>query len=258
MELNGILILTGIFFMMFGVAAAYLLGRWMDPIWRCRFLRKLTKKPYTVLNIRLQDGKTIETRVVNTEGDTIMLGNAIWAVQKGKVYLKYKPQTGLSVLSWLKEKLKKKEAKPKDMEKLLDQKLKEGENRSMGFMISKKYQQLEEGAPVVYVDYDSIKPLAFEGQETAVKPQEVGSALLALVMIHKQKALAAINQMGMLQKITVVLLAVCLILCAVNYMTLSEIRDTLMIGGTGAVSGAAATVQDGQMTITQPTGGKTT
>jgi len=252
MDLDGLFVIISVLLVLFLIVFSYIIGRWMDPVWRCRFLRKISRKDYIVLNMKSSDGKTIETRVVNAEGDTVRVNEAIWAIVKRRVYLKYKPQTGLALKSFYKEK-KKGGMEHKDIMAEIDQKLEEEseKNRNVGFAITPQVIQNEEGAPVVYVDRDSIKPLGFEGEPSTVKPNEVGAALLSIVQIKVHKALAATSQLKTYQILTMLGVGVILILVFLafsNTNTIIQQNETIihLLGNQPIVS---QQVQNGQLVI---------
>ena len=250
--IDGLAIMVGVLFAIGFIILAFVMGRWLDPIWRCKFLRKLTKKDYVVLNIKSSDGRTIETRVVNAEGETVLIGTNLWTIEKGKVYLKYKPQTGLGIADFIKE--QRTEGKEdKDIKAHLDR----ISDENKGFLLkNSKYQYIEEGAPTIYVDYDSIKPLGFEGDKTTVKPAEVGATILSLVLVRTHKALATVADLSMIQKLIAFGLAINLILTFLGWSAAQEARDEVLIIKqvitTGSVSAGAG--GGGTMVIKQPSG----
>jgi hypothetical protein len=168
----------------FGVVLAWFIGRWADPVYKCKTMRKWFKKPYYIFNIIDKDGRTIDTKVVNAEKDVVVRDNNMWIIMKNRVYRKDKPESG--------------------------------------FSISKNMIRWEEGAPTVYVDSDTLKILDFQRDEPAsgVKSEEVGSTILAYIYNKIAKAMMGVDQFKMLQYLVIVLILGSL---AVSWQTMQSV-----------------------------------
>lgn len=220
MELIEILI----YFMicLFAIIGGWLVGRVMDPVWRCNKLRQFTKKPYIILNIIQKDGLLINTKVVNAEKDVIVTGTDMWIITKGSIHLKTK----------------------------------EGLIRESGFTIKQQNIRSEEGAPTVYVDMDSLKPIGFyaRNEEDAVKPTEIGSTLLAWVFNQFAKKMAGIERQ---QLFIYIILGLCVLNLIVSFNAGQQAGDTLTIVKDMQAAGAGVLpigtiVQNGSIQIVQP------
>lgn len=184
----------GIFFF------AFIFGKWADPIFRCKMLRQLTKKNYMVIAIVQKDGRTISQRVVNAEKDVAIVNNALWVILGGRVYRRDK--TGSS--------------KKKDILNAFEK----GTKEEADFQIKADNIVFEEGVPTVYLDSDTITPLDFYRDKATIKPEEVGSALLAYVYNQLAKAMASVSNIRLL---LLIILAGVLICAGLGYMIFTEL-----------------------------------
>jgi len=213
-----------IIWIMFGLMAAsglfWVIGRGLDPVWRCTKMRQLLRRPYVVLKIVNKDNQLINTHVVNAEKDILTVGTDMWAITKGSIYLQTKGGK------------KKKES---------------------GFKIDMSSIRREEGAPTIYVDRDSIKPIGFEGRNAdSVKPTEVGSTLLAWIFNQYAKKLAGVEQ----QKLIVIGVAILLIVnIGLTWDTNQKAEQALMIvKELRGTTPAGTTIEGETVKITQPGG----
>ena len=153
-ELESVLILLAIF----PAVLAFLFAKYQDPMWRARMFRRLRKKDFGILNIFSRDGKTIRSIVVNLEEDAVKVGDNIWIITKNRIYRQH--------------------------------------NESMGFSLKRGKTPIRwtEGVPVLFVEMDTVKPLAFQEEESTIKADEVGANLMAWInnqIMKKKHALPA-------------------------------------------------------------------
>lgn len=195
----------------------YVFARWQDPVQRCKWKRKWLKQNTHVLYITDKEGKTINARTVNVEKDCINVDNELWVIVGSRVYRK--------------------------------------DNTSQGTTIKRKNIRYEEGAPTIYVDRDSIKPLDFYEDSSKVKPEEIGATLNAYVFNQLAKGIAGIaNQKTFMMIILIASLAsVGLNLYLVK--TISEMGDQLT-SIKNAISGSSiipkgGTLANGTIYVTQ-------
>lgn len=159
------------------VPLGWIIGRLMDPVWRCIQMRKWLKAPYIVLNVVRKDNTLISTHVVNAEKDIIVLENTLWIITKGTIHLKTKEG------------------------KIL---------KETGFTLNNSMLKYEEGAPTVYVDHDNITPVNFyDSGKSSVKPGEVGSTMLAWVFNQYAKNMASLKQNGQMILVILLLVGLC-------------------------------------------------
>lgn len=195
-ELESVIILLALF----PAALAFLFAKYQDILWRARMLRKLRKKDYGILNIVSRDGKTIRSVVVNFEEDAINVGDNIWIIAKSRIYRK--------------------------------------SDESMGFSLKKGKSPVRwtEGVPTLFVDMDNVKPLIFEGEESTIKPDEVGANLMAWVNNVIMKKKHALPSQDKFMKI--ILIAVILVggIAFLVYTQQAEILEVCKAAQTAAVS----------------------
>ncbi len=166
----------------------FLIGRILDPDWRCMQMRKWLRRNYVVLNILEGDSRNYRTLVVNADKDMVYVSNACWVITKGRIYRKDKSEKGFKIKKT---------------------------NISFG----------NQGAPNIFVSHDDIKPVEFSHQCSNVKPDEIGSALQAWVSNEKAKNYTNANKLMTLVIIACLLSAGSLILSFLNHGTLSEMTE---------------------------------
>lgn len=154
----------------------FLIGRILDPDWRCVQMRRFMKRNYIVLNIVEGDGRAYLTRVVNAENDVVMVDNYCWVITKGRIYRKDKQNVGTTVGK-------------------------------------KDVRWGNQGAPNVFVTKDDIKPLSLDDpNKSNVKPDEIGSNLNAWNANEKAKLLNSDKNTKLMQWIMIGLLVISLLL----------------------------------------------
>ena len=158
------LITTTIILMGVLIPIAFVVGRFLDPVWKAKQLRKLLKKNFILLGIVSEDGKTIDMKVVNPEGGVIKVEDKFWIMDKGRIYRKDKPEAG--------------------------------------FFIGGNQTKYEEGVPTIYVSSRDIKPIDFIKTESKVKPEAIGSLLMAWVANQSAKGLFKDKKMQIILLIT--------------------------------------------------------
>jgi len=166
-----------IMWMFFSISALSLglcFGLWMDPFFRCKVTRKLTKKDYGIANLISKDHRTVLQKIVNFDQDAIIVNNAMWIISENRIYRKDKPE--------------------------------------IGFKFKREEIRFEEGVPSIYVDIDSMKPLTFHKDDTNVKPQETASVVLSYIMNEMSKGLNFAKQTNTLLIIMFLLLVINVVL----------------------------------------------
>lgn len=197
--------------------AGFLVGRFLDPDWRCVQLRRFLKRNYIVLNVVEGDGRAYITRVVNAENDVVMVDNYCWVITKGRIYRKDKQNIGTTVGK-------------------------------------KDVRWGNQGAPNVFVTKDDIKPLPLDDpSKSNVKPDEIGSALNAWNSNEKAKMLQADKNAKLIQWITLGLLVIAVLLAFGAWDNSGKLLDKVQKGEAQIVpaGGGAGTVQGGSVVINQ-------
>ncbi len=196
-ELESIFLLLAIF----PTILAFLFAKYQDIIWRAKIFRRLRKKDYGILNIFSRDGKTIRSMVVNFEEDAVKVGDNIWIIAKSRIYRQH--------------------------------------NESVGFSLKggKSPVRWTEGVPVLYVEMDTVKPLAFEGEESTIKSDEVGANLMAWINNQIMKKKHALPSQD---KITKIILIAVILVGAIAYLSFTQQTEILEV--CKAAKAAAGTV----------------
>lgn len=201
MEFDAIFILYGSTGLLIAIMIGYFVGMWQNPYWKCNFLRKLTKKPYLVANLKRKDGVLISTFVVNAERDVITIGSDIWAVVSGTVYL-----TRVA-----------KKSKNKFEREII---------KETGYSFKDSDLKQELGTPTVYLTMDDITtinlnpPTPPQG-ENIVRPNEVGPTILSWISDQVMKNGMAAQKL--IQTLLFVTIFLVLVSAAVCYFTLQKV-----------------------------------
>jgi len=168
----------------------FAVGKFMDNNWRCRTMRRILKQNYILLNITQKNGKTIHSQVVNADNDIAIVGGKMWVLKGGKIY---------------------------------DQK----DKRKSYFFKEKEIKYID-GAPVVFVNNEDLTPLDFyQNNEGIIKPDEIGSTLLAWVFNQMNKNLSSVKNMQLFQTIMLVGVVLVLVLSFFNMQDLGEMREQI-------------------------------
>ena len=140
---------------------AFVVGRAIDPIFRARIMKKLTKRKYGCLALCDIDRKAIDKVIVDLSKDMVYVKGFCWIINNGDIYRQDKPEHG--------------------------------------FKIKDEMLRYEEGVPTIYVDSTSLRPLKIEGAEvTTVKPDNIASILSAWLSNERAKLLASMGSMNMI------------------------------------------------------------
>jgi len=140
---------------------AFVVGRAIDPIFRARIMKKLTKRKYGCLALCDIDRKAIDKVIVDLSKDMVYVKGFCWIINNGDIYRQDKPEHG--------------------------------------FKIKDEMLRYEEGVPTIYVDSSSLRPLKIEGTEiTPNKPDNIASILSAWEANAMAKIMAAGGNMNML------------------------------------------------------------
>lgn len=125
------------------------IGRLQDPQFKCWFLRRTLKKNYIVVNFGDKNNRIFFQSVVNADDGVIIMGQRMWIIKGSRMW---------SVIS-------------------KDGKLhKDGKQE---YQIKESDMKYSPGTPNVFLNPDTLTPLDFFKQEVEVKPDEIGSTLLA-------------------------------------------------------------------------------
>lgn len=172
---------------------SFLVGRFLDPIWRAKQLRKLFKKNYIVVALVSKDLRTIQERVVNADKDIIEIDDKFWVIKQGAIFRKDKSQA-------------------KGYEKTF---------------ITKKNIKWQEEVPVIYLSEDNLKPLNFWKDESGVKPVEIASVLKGWIANQRAKDIQSQKQQFIFTILILVSVVVIAYLVWQNYDTLQTIKSQL-------------------------------
>lgn len=185
-------ILWGVITTLF-VFIAFLIGRFLDPLWRAKQLRKLLRKNYIVVAIVSKDLKTIQEKVVNADKDLIEIDGKFWVIRQGVIFRKDRG-----------------EAKGYDKT-----------------FITRKDLKWQEEVPIIYLSEDSLKPLSFWKDESGVKPIEVASTLKGWIANQRAKDLMSQKQQLIFTIIILIGMVIVAYLVWQNYDTLQAIKNQL-------------------------------
>lgn len=174
--------------------AGWIIGRLQDVNWRCKKMRQILKKDYRLLKYKFKGSKTLFARIVDVTSGVITVGSQQWIISESRMYLEANQKVGLSI-------------------KKLD-----------------KDPAYDDGCPVIYVDSDNITPLEFSGDNTNVRPEELGSTYSGYLLNQLMKSLSFVKNIKLLLSLAVILCALSIILSYLNHVdaaTIMEKQDQL-------------------------------
>jgi hypothetical protein len=201
----------------------FVVGRWRDPIWKCKFKRTYLKQDCGILAIVSKDAKNIRKIVVNFNDDMINVGGNIWVLQDKKVYRQNHSEKGFVI----------KDGQPA--------------------VVPLKW---EEGVPTIYVNQDTYKPLDFFASEETAKPQSVSAVLLSWVNNQIAKGMNLFKQHQLLLYAVILISILGLGMSYMAYKEITDLKDALATGKIAAPAPAqipaGGKVEGGTIVITQP------
>jgi len=158
----------------------------IDTYLRCRVLRFINpRKNYGVIHI-VSKGHYIVTMIRDLNESIIMKDEAIWGISKGYVY---------------------------------------NFNKKSRHEIKAEHINYISNVPVIYLDYESMKPLTFHQEVTQISPKQLGSSLVGWAMVQKKKAIRSQKQVNYMYLIISILIIVNIALTGYIYMLLSQIMQ---------------------------------
>jgi len=149
-----------IIIIMYGIMVCLPIGMFMgfillDPWWRCKILRKTTKRNYGIVFF-VSKAQKLVTKIKDFDAGLIWKKNSCWVLTKSKVYQ----------LS-------------KDGEQIIER----------GVINPDKIIALVDTVPVIFVDLDSMEPLSLIAGNEPINPEEIGSSLKSWADNQLAKAL---------------------------------------------------------------------
>jgi len=154
----------------------------VDTYLRCKLLRFINRrKNYGIIHI-VSKGHRIITMIKDLNEAIIMKEDAIWGISKGYVYNLNK--------------------------------------RNIKYPITDSMIHYISNVPVIYLDYESMKPLSFYAEETTISPKQLGSSLVGWAMVQKKKAIRQQKHINYMYLIISVLIVLNMIL---TYMILNKL-----------------------------------
>jgi len=158
----------------------------IDTYLRCRVLRFVNpKRNYGVIHI-VSKGHYIVTMIRDLNESIIMKDEAIWGISKGYVY---------------------------------------NFNKKARHEIGTEHINYISNVPVLYLDYESMKPLTFHQEQTTISPKQLGSSLVGWAMVQKKKAIRSQKSVNYMYLIISVLIIINIGLTGYIYMLLSQIMQ---------------------------------
>ena len=158
----------------------------IDSYLRCRVLRFINpRKNYGVIHI-VSKGHYIVTMVKDINESIIMKDEAIWGISKGYVY---------------------------------------NFNKKVRHEIKSEHINYIANVPVIYLDYESMKPLTFHQEKTEISPKQLGSSLVGWAMVQKKKAIRSQKQVNYMYLIIAILIIVNIALTGYVYMLISGMMN---------------------------------
>lgn len=175
---------------LFLLALAATIGRIADPQFQCTMRRRFEKKNYIVVNFGDKKGRTIFQYVVNADDGVIIIGSRLWVLKGGRIYNTTLKQNGKIIY-----------------------------DEKKGYTLKDDDIKYTPGAPNVFLNPDTLTPLEFAGPEAEVKPDEIGSTLMAWVSTQINKNMNKLTSLDLWVKVGVIL---CVALLLGEYFILQE------------------------------------
>jgi hypothetical protein len=180
-----ILILVSIFLI---GPICFLMGRILDLNWRCKRMRQFMKKDFRLMKFKFKGSKTLFSRIVDVTSGVIVIGAQHWVMAGDRMYREDSEKVGLNI-------------------KKLD-----------------KDPSYDDGCPVIYVDADNFTPLEFQGDNTTVRPDEVGATYSGYLLNQMMKALSFVKNIRTMLMLCVLLGAVCCMLSYMNHVDVAAVK----------------------------------
>lgn len=186
-ELEFILVTCSVIVMMF---LGLFVGKVLDPFFRAKLLKMLTRKEWGILAIMSPDTKSVRMIVVNFSKDVISSKGKIWIVLKDRIYRHDKPERGIS------------------MDKT---------DIPIKFI---------EGIPVLYVNETSYLPIDITGKEGEVRPEEVNSVFSSWINNQLAKMLAKVmSSFKNMQTLLMITCVLALLAAGVAYLAFQNTNN---------------------------------
>ena len=166
----------------------------LDPVMRCKVMRKVTRQNYGVVNF-VGKGNKIISKIKNFDYSLIWRTNDCWVLTRDRIY----------------------------------QNTKDGNAANDGNMIDpESVTTLVETVPVIFVDMDSMEPLSIHAKDRiAVYPSEIGPALKAWMDNQRAKMMGAKKATDMLMYIVIIVAIAAVGVSFMTYSKVEELEETL-------------------------------
>jgi len=210
------LITFGVFLLL---PMGFFLGRFLDISWRAAQLKRFLKKDYIIFNIRQKDKKTFKQELVAATMKAVKLNAGMWVLLSDRVYIEKTPNLGFSL-------------------------------KSPNTPIYYKW-----GIPMVFVDGDSMEPLAFNDIMNPPSAEELAAAQNAWDLNQMAKRLSNIQ---MLQTLIILCLLAGILAAGLAFMNMNATNE--MKEQMGALQDRvnelqpATKYQNGSIVVVQPKG----
>jgi hypothetical protein len=200
--------------------AGFFLGRFLDISWRASQLKRLLKKDYIIFNLRQKDKKTFKQVLIAADTKAVIFNNNMWVLLADRVYNQKTPNMGFSL-------------------------------KSTNTNIYSSW-----GIPIVFVDGDSMEPLAFNDIMKPPSAEEAGAAQNAWDLNQRAKNLSGVQMIQTLIMIGILLGAVAAGLGFMNMNALNDMKTQLSAiqGQVNETQSSPHYSNDGTLIVTQPKG----
>lgn len=178
---------------MYGVFICIPIGMFLgfifiDPWYRCKIMRKMTKRNYGIVFFVSKANKIV-SKIKDFDAGLIWKKNECWILTKGAVYQ----------LS-------------KDSDQLVEK----------GKIESDKIVSLVETVPVLFVDLDSMEPLSLIAGKEPIRPEEIGANLKSWADNQLAKALFIRKSLDMY---FIIVIIASIASAAIGFMALTKIDE---------------------------------
>jgi len=163
----------------------------LDPVMRCKILRKTSKRNYGIVNF-VGKGRRIVSKIKNFDYGLIWQKNSCWALTKGRIYQLTKDGNAAN----------------------------EGKHIDPDSVVT-----LVDTIPVIFVDMDSFEPLKILQGSEPVYPDEIGPALKAWDDNQKAKRIATKKTADILMYVAIIASVAAVVICFLTMQKVEELTE---------------------------------
>lgn len=173
------------------VGLGFFIGKWQDARTQCNWRRRFARQAAFVLSVRKKDRKTLWDFVVVLKNGALEIKELGWIIEPKRIYAE------------------------QDIQKLF---ISIKGKPNTGFSLNTDELYWRNGAPTIFADYDTCKPLRFADEEILVSAEEAKAAVSNWGELTKKEKIAQLNPSSIEKLMPYILLLAILAVGALAYM----------------------------------------